>query len=519
MESRKVASIKGALTAKQLKARLESRLERMFAQKPETATDQQLYEALASEIRDILSEQNRHVSAKTYGEGAKQVYYMSMEFLVGRSLRNNLINLGIEKQAQEVIADAGVPIERIYECEPDPGLGNGGLGRLAACYLDGLATCGYPATGYSILYEYGIFHQKIIDGWQREEVDNWLPGGRIWLEEHPDEACEVRLGGEVEEFWDDDYHHIRHTKYDSVIATPYDMFISGYGSAGVSKLRLWKASTPGFDMDSFNRGDFATVMNRTGVGELISKVLYPNDNHMEGKLLRMRQQYFLCCASINDIVQKHLAAYGTLENLPDKVAIHINDTHPTLAIPELIRVMLDECGYGWKKAVDITRRTFSYTNHTILMEALEQWDADILHANLPRIYQIIMELDKMQQQEVAKRFPGDYDRSVKTRIVADNRIHMANLCIYMSHCVTASPSCTATSSGTTSSPTTVTCSPANSLTSPTASPTAAGCCWATRSSPTCSPTPSATALKRRPRTSRSLRPLPRTPRFSSALPR
>ncbi len=267
------------------------------------------------------------------------------------------VQSGPERGCQKVLADADISLDSIFEEEPDAGLGNGGLGRLAACYLDGMATTNICGTGYSILYEYGIFKQKIVDGWQQERADNWLPGGQVWLKSHPDQAVEIRFDGEIHENWDHGFHYIQHTNYNSVMAVPSDMYVQGYDGKGVAKLRLWQAKAPDFDMSSFSLGNYNTAMSKNASAELISKVLYPNDNHVEGKILRLRQQYFLSAASIGDIVQNHLATYGTLENLADKVAIQLNDTHPTLAIPEMMRILLDECGFGWDKAFRSARRS------------------------------------------------------------------------------------------------------------------------------------------------------------------
>lgn len=427
---------KTAITKETFRQELASQLERIYAQNFKTATNEQLYKATAMVVRGILEEKLRHHDAKTFGEGAKQVYYLSMEFLVGRSLKNNLYNLGINEIAAQVLSEeAEISLEKLYDLEPDAGLGNGGLGRLAACYMDGLATEEYTATGYSIMYEYGIFKQKLVDGWQQEEVDNWLPGGQIWLEDKPDEAIEVRFDGEIKEWWQSNYHYVEHVNYNAVNAVPYDMYISGYKSNSVSRLRLWKAEAVGIDMESFNRGDYSAAMRANSTAELISKVLYPNDNHYEGKVLRLRQQYFFCCASINDIVKKHLAQYGTLDNLPEKVAIQLNDTHPTLAIPELMRVILDECGYTWDAAVRIARGVFAYTNHTVMSEALEKWNIDMFRSTLPRIYQIIEEIDRMERRELEQRFPGDYGKIDYMAVLGDGNVRMANLCCYMCHSI------------------------------------------------------------------------------------
>ena len=378
----------------ELKAEIEKNLMLLFSVEPEQASDDQFYKATSLMVRNILTEKQKNFSAYTHSNGNKEVYYLSMEFLMGRSLKNSLYNLEIVGLVSAALDEMGVKLENLYEYEPDPGLGNGGLGRLAACYLDGLASQDYTATGYCILYEYGIFKQKIIDGWQTELPDYWLPGGEIWLTPNPDQAIDVHFGGEVEEFWDYGYHHINYKNYNTVKAVPYDMPVSGYQSEGVSNLRLWKAVSAGIDMDSFNRGDYLSALRQNSMTEVISKVLYPNDSHMEGKLLRLRQQYFLAAASVGDIINHHMATYGTLDNLADKIAIHINDTHPTLAIPELMRILLDECGYTWERAWELTQGVFAYTNHTVMSEALEIWNEDMFKNLLPRIYQIICEINR-----------------------------------------------------------------------------------------------------------------------------
>ena len=399
------------------------------------ASADQIYRCLAMITRQIMSDRQKQFQSKVLGEGKKQVYYLCMEFLMGRSLRTSLFNLGLNEVAESVLADADVKIDTIYEQEPDAGLGNGGLGRLAACYLDGMATDGIPGTGYSILYEYGIFKQKIVDGWQQERADNWLPGGQVWLKSHPDQAVEVRFDGEIRENWDNGFHYIQHTNYNSVMAIPSDMYVQGYDGKGVAKLRLWQAKAPDFDMSSFSLGNYNTAMSKNANAELISKVLYPNDNHVEGKILRLRQQYFLSAASIGDIVQNHLATYGTLENLGDKVAIQLNDTHPTLAIPEMMRILLDECGFGWDKSFDICQKVFAYTNHTVMAEALEKWNVDIFKMTLPRIYQIVVEMNRRAREELEKAFPGDEGKINYMALIGDNQVRMANICAYTSHSI------------------------------------------------------------------------------------
>ena len=401
----------------------------------DAASADQIYRCLAMITRQIMSDRQKQYQSKVLGEGKKQVYYLCMEFLMGRSLRTSLFNLGLNEVAESVLADADVKIDTIYEQEPDAGLGNGGLGRLAACYLDGMATDGIPGTGYSILYEYGIFKQKIVDGWQQERADNWLPGGQVWIKSHPDQAQEIRFDGQAIETWEGGFHHVKYENYNSVIAVPNDMYVAGYGSNGVSKLRLWQAKAPSFDMSSFNAGNYNTAISQSASAELISKILYPNDNHTEGKILRLRQQYFFSAASIADILQNHLNQYGTLDNLPDKVAIQLNDTHPTVAIPEMMRILLDECSYEWDAAFDICRKVFAYTNHTVMSEALEKWNADIFRNTLPRIWQIVCEMDRRCRADLAKAFPGDQGKIDYMAIIGDNQVRTANICAYTCHAI------------------------------------------------------------------------------------
>ena len=401
----------------------------------DAASADQIYRCLAMITRQIMSDRQKQFQSKVLGEGKKQVYYLCMEFLMGRSLRTSLFNLGLNEVAESVLADADVKIDTIYEQEPDAGLGNGGLGRLAACYLDGMATDGIPGTGYSILYEYGIFKQKIVDGWQQETADNWLPGGQVWIKSHPDQAQEIRFDGQAIETWEGGFHHVKYENYNSVIAVPNDMYVAGYGSNGVSKLRLWQAKAPSFDMSSFNAGNYNTAISQSASAELISKILYPNDNHTEGKILRLRQQYFFSAASIADILQNHLNQYGTLDNLADKVAIQLNDTHPTVAIPEMMRILLDECSYEWDAAFDICRKVFAYTNHTVMSEALEKWNADIFRNTLPRIWQIVCEMDRRCRADLAKAFPGDQGKIDYMAIIGDNQVRPANICAYTCHAI------------------------------------------------------------------------------------
>lgn len=423
-----------AYTKESLKEELKKVLDINYMVSPESASEKQIYDALSSIVVRELVKKRHDYTTKVHSEGRKQVYYISMEFLMGRSLKTSLYNLGLVDAASGALKDMGVSLSSIYEQEPDAGLGNGGLGRLAACYLDGLATDGYPATGYSILYEYGIFCQKLENGWQVEEPDNWLPGGSVWLVERPEAQIEVHFDGEIKEYWDSQYHHVTLNNYTTVLAVPYDMFVSGYNSRAVSKLRLWKAVAPAisFDMNEFNNGQFAKAVGQSILAQSISKVLYPGDSNQQGKILRLRQQYFMCAASVGDIVNHHMATYGTLDNFADKVAVQINDTHPTLAIPELMRILLDDCGYTWDKAWDIVTKTFAYTNHTVMAEALEKWSCDLLKSVVPRIFSIIVEINNRYCASLWERY-HDHKKVTGMSIIRDNTVHMAKLCVCASH--------------------------------------------------------------------------------------
>ena len=420
---------------KNFKKTFSERLMAKFNVSPDEASDQQVYEIISAMIVEVLKTKRRKFINSVHSAGKKQVYYLSMEFLMGRSLKTSLYNLEIEKDVRKMLSDFNINIDKIYECEPDAGLGNGGLGRLAACYLDGMATMAMPAMGHSICYEYGIFKQKLEDGWQTELPDNWLPGGSVWLDPKPEKAIEIHFEGELNEYWDNQYHHISHVNYNTVMATPVDMYVSGYDSPGVSVLRLWSAKAPSFNMEMFNQGDYAKALGQNSMANAISKILYPNDNHLEGKSLRLRQQYFLCAAAIGDIVNTHMNVYGTLDNLHEKVAIHINDTHPTLAIPELMRILLDDCGYGWEKAWHIVTNTFAYTNHTVMAEALEKWDVNMVKHIIPRIFSIIVEINNRYCASLMERNGGDSAKTTRMSIIKDNTIHMATLCVAASHSV------------------------------------------------------------------------------------
>ena len=423
-----------SLTKKQAKELVESKLSHFIGVNPNEATNEQFYKAISLIVRDMMSQGRAEFSKEGSKKGTKRVYYLCMEFLMGRSLKNNLYNLNLTKTFESVLKDYGIKIDSIYDCEPDAGLGNGGLGRLAACYLDGLATQGYVAKGYSILYEYGIFKQKLVDGWQTELPDFWLPGGDVWLVPHEESAININFEGEIRDIWENQYHHVEIENPNTIQAIPYDMHVAGKDGKGVSVLRLWAAKAPGLDMALFNQGDYMRAMERNAMAEVISKVLYPADNHPEGKSLRLRQQYFLVSASVQDIVQHHLREFGTMDNFADKVAIHVNDTHPTMAIPELMRILLDECGYGWDEAWNIVTKTVAYTNHTVMKEALECWPEDLYKRLMPRLWQITKEIDNRFRSYVWES-THDADKVERMAVMSNGVVRMANLCVAGSHCV------------------------------------------------------------------------------------
>ncbi len=425
---------KSKLTPSEARELIIAKLSHNFGVTPADATDEHYYKAIALVLKDIMREQQKVFTSAAIKQNAKTVYYLCMEFLMGRSLKNDLYNLGLEETMTQALQGLQIKIENIYEQEPDAGLGNGGLGRLAACFLDGLATQNYSAMGYSLRYEYGIFKQKLVDGWQTELPDFWLPGGSVWLQPHPEKSIPVKFDGHVVETWDGSHHSVEIKDGTTVIATPYDMLVPGDGGKGISRLRLWAATSDNFDMKLFNSGDYVRAMEQKAMAESITRVLYPEDNHSEGKSLRLSQQYFLVSATVQDIIQRHLRNYGTLDNLPDYVAIHLNDTHPVLAIPELMRIMLDECGYDWDKAWDIVTRTIAYTNHTVMSEALECWQVELFSRRLPRIYQIVEEINR-RFCEQAFQAGIDGARVGRMAIITEGIVRMANLAVYASHSV------------------------------------------------------------------------------------
>ena len=416
------------------RAALEAMCNRTFGCSLSEATEKQAYKTVCAYIREELADRNRAFQRQVREQERKQVYYMSMEFLVGTSLRNNLYNMGILDEVTGILADLGFSMERLCAMEPDAGLGNGGLGRLASCYMDSLTGLDYPATGFSIRYEFGIFKQKIVDGWQMEFPDDWLDMGDVWLKTREDDAVEVRLGGETREWMDNGKFRVAHVNYQKVMAVPHDLYISGYGTDKVNKLTLWSAEQPhSFDMAAFSRGDYVRALEQDTMAQTISKVLYPADDHISGKRLRLQQQYLLVSASLQSILSVHYKQYKTFRNLPDKVSIHINDTHPALCVPELMRILVDENDYEWDEAWDITCRTLSYTNHTVMSEALERWSVDLFREQLPRIYTITCEINRRLMDQLQQVYGGDWGKLNYMAVIADGQVRMANLCLACCH--------------------------------------------------------------------------------------
>lgn len=420
-------------TEYEFKNRMENYLKRNFGSDMNGTNDRQVYEAILNTLNTILSNKRFEFQKKCDCEEKKSICYLSMEFLTGRSMRNNLFNLGIEDEMKEFLSAYGMDLDTIYAMEPDAGLGNGGLGRLASCYMDALTTLGYSVTGFSILYEFGIFKQIIDRGLQKEIPDNWLNLGKYTLMQRGDEETEIKFYGKTTEQWTDKGLTVVYSDYTSVIAVPYDLLISGYDSAGANSLRLWSAKADrGFNMALFSGGEYAKSSEGEVIAESISKVLYPADDKREGKELRIKQQYFFVSASLQYILKRHFQKYSTLDNLADKIAVHINDTHPSMSIPEMMRILMDEYGYRWDKAWEITVNTCAYTNHTIMSEALEKWAIDIFQPILPRIFTIIKEIDNRFRNEQQNR---NSNRIGEMSIIQDGFVKMANLCVIGSHSI------------------------------------------------------------------------------------
>lgn len=421
---------------KEVRTNIEGKLSRYFGCTSKDASRDQMYKAVAMTVKDMLTEKRGEFKQKVNATGSKRVYYMCIEFLLGRLLKTNLCNLGLTDEYSAALKELGFNLDDLYECEPDAGLGNGGLGRLAACFMDSLSSLDYPATGFSICYEYGLFKQMIVDGMQVELPDNWLPGGEVWLVPRTDRIYHVKMGGRVKENWNNGHLEIMYEDCDDIEAVPYDMMISGADSQAVSQLRLWRArDTHNFNMGLFTQGQYTKAVEESTNAEIISKVLYPSDNHTEGKLLRLSQQYFLVSASCQSIIRDHMAVYGTLDNLADKVAIHINDTHPALCIPELMRILIDDYFYSWDRAWNMVLGICSYTNHTVMPEALETWNEDLFRLKLPRIYSIVKEINERFCRDAWKAFPGNWNRISKMSVVGYGQVRMANLSVIGCHSV------------------------------------------------------------------------------------
>ena len=423
-----------SITEKEVQLLIQGKLSRYFGVTPKEASREQIYKAVVMSVRDILLEKRQQFHKVMKAKKGKRVYYLCMEFLLGRSLKNNIYNLGLAEEYSKALKYFDLTLEELYEQEPDAGLGNGGLGRLAACFMDALATGNYPAMGFSIRYDYGLFKQKIVDGWQTELPDIWLPGGEVWLIQRSDKSCTVKFDGWVHEDWSENGLKVTYGGYKEVEAVAYDMMISGKDSEAVSVLRLWRArNISRFDMKLFSQGDYLRCMQEENEAEVISKVLYPADDHYEGKSLRLKQQYFLVSASLQNIINDHKHRYGPLDQLPKQAAIHINDTHPALAIPEMMRILMDENGFTWDDAWKITTSTFAYTNHTVMAEALETWQEDLIARRLPRIHMIIKEINRRFCNDLWDRYPGQHQLIDSMSVISNGIIKMANLSVIGSH--------------------------------------------------------------------------------------
>lgn len=415
--------------SKQLKEEITGKLKRYFGKSLKDATQVQLYKACAMTVRDRMMGK----WSDTKEINGKKLYYLSFEFLMGRSLGNNLINLREEQEYRETFEELGLDLNALEEVEQDAGLGNGGLGRLAACYIDSLTTLGIPAFGSTIRYEYGLFKQKIVEGYQIELPDPWLEDGNVWEIPVPEEQVEVKFDGEVFPEMENGHMVFRHVNAHTIIAVPYDMPICGYNSDIINTLRLWAARSPRYiNMEDFNQGEYMKAMEEKNMAEVISEVLYPGDANREGKSLRLKQQYFFVSATMQWIVNDYKKRYGNdLSGLPDKVAVQINDTHPALAIPELMRILMDEEGMPWDEAFGIAERVFAYTNHTVMSEALEKWPVDIFKPLMPRIYMIVEELDRRLLARLEEIYPRDTRKHEYMAILAHGHVNMANLCLHV----------------------------------------------------------------------------------------
>lgn len=414
------------------KKEVKHNVKSLYRKTIEEATPQQLFQAVSYAVKEVIIDDWIATQNQFKKDDPKTVYYLSMEFLMGRALGNNLINMTAYKEVKEALDEMGIDLNTIEDEEPDPALGNGGLGRLAACFLDSLATLGYAAYGCGIRYRYGMFKQKIENGYQVETPDNWLKEGNPFELRREEYAKEVRFGGNIRVEYDDTTNRTKFVQenYESVLAIPYDMPIVGYGNHHVNTLRIWDAKAiTDFQLDSFDRGDYHKAVEQENLAKTIVEVLYPNDNHYAGKELRLKQQYFFISASIQAAITKYKKTHDDLHKLPEKVVFQMNDTHPTVAVAELMRILLDEEGLGWNEAWDITTKTCAYTNHTIMAEALEKWPIDLFSRLLPRVYQIIQEIDRRFLIQVRERYPGNEEKVRKMAILYNGQVRMAHLAI------------------------------------------------------------------------------------------
>ena len=417
---------------------VEQNVKQLFRKTVDEASQQELYQAVSYVVKDAIIDDWIATQKQYEKDDPKIVYYMSMEFLLGRALGNNLINMTAYKEVKEALEEMGLNLNELEDQEPDPALGNGGLGRLAACFLDSLASLGYAAYGCGIRYRYGMFKQKIKDGYQEERPDNWLKNGNPFELRRPEYAKEVRFGGNIRVEYDDKTGDIRFKQenYESVLAVPYDYPIVGYDNHIVNTLRIWDAEPiVDFQLDSFDRGDYHKAVEQQNLAKTIVEVLYPNDNHYAGKELRLKQQYFFVSASLQAALAKYKKHHDDIHKLPEKMTIQMNDTHPTVAVAELMRLLLDEEGLGWDEAWEITTKTCAYTNHTIMAEALEKWPIDLFSRLLPRVYQIIQEIDRRFVAKIREMYPGNEEKVAKMQILRDGQVKMAHLAIVAGYSV------------------------------------------------------------------------------------
>ena len=423
---------------KAFKKEVEQNVKQLFRKTVDEVSQQELYQAVSYVVKDAIIDDWIATQKQYEKDDPKIVYYMSMEFLLGRALGNNLINMTAYKEVKEALEEMGLNLNELEDQEPDPALGNGGLGRLAACFLDSLASLGYAAYGCGIRYRYGMFKQKIKDGYQEEKPDNWLKNGNSFELRRPEYAKEVRFGGNIRVEYDDKTGDIRFKQenYESVLAVPYDYPIVGYDNHIVNTLRIWDAEPiVDFQLDSFDRGDYHKAVEQQNLAKTIVEVLYPNDNHYAGKELRLKQQYFFVSASLQAALEKYKKNHDDIHKLPEKMTIQMNDTHPTVAVAELMRLLLDEEGLGWDEAWEITTKTCAYTNHTIMAEALEKWPIDLFSRLLPRVYQIIQEIDRRFVAKIREMYPGNEEKVAKMQILRDGQVKMAHLAIVAGYSV------------------------------------------------------------------------------------